>query len=362
MAMGFSGSNGGISATNSFNNSLYNLNELINSTNIPTEISFFVNNTCNLKCRHCYVGYSKTTQSLSLQEWTSVFDDLISLGARTFGNVGKEPLLNWDKTKSILKYMKLKKKKHTDLRFGFVTNGILLDDMKIAELDEIMPDYIDISIDGNQKTHGFIRGEGTYQALMTNLHKLSRYASLSERIFFSFTLNRMNASSVAEVIRSIYEIGFTNLLISPYVTIDTNDMLYISDDKIIDTINRLLEGDLIDFSEYENLNIYIKNDFTTTKPLMERMADIGIIKKDELMVDDYGVIFNKYNFGNNTIYFNYMPVDNSLKTAIRISHDGYVGNCLDMFYDDYPVRAVGNVRDKNIQEMLKSVNIEAVAA
>jgi hypothetical protein len=146
--------------------------------------------------------------------------------------------------------------------------------------------------------------------------------------------------------------GSRNLLISPYVTLNKNDMLHISDGKIIAVINRLLQGELIDLFAYEDLNIYIKNDYTTTRALMEKMAAIGIIRKDELLIDDYGVIFNKYEFGSNTVYFNYMPYDTSLKTAIRISHDGYVSNCLDMFYEDYPARAVGNIRNKCIREML----------
>lgn len=360
MALGISGSNGGIS----HRHHRIIIGKIDSATSeaalsSPLEVSFFLNNLCNLTCRHCYVGYSKSTDSLSLKEWTSTFDELISLGAKTFGNVGKEPLLVWDKTKELLEYFKLKKQNHADLRYGFVTNGVLLDDTKIAELDAIMPDYIDISLDGNQKVHDFIRGEGAYDALMANLRKLSWYEALREKVFISFTLNRMNVSCADEMIRSIYEMGYKNLLMSPYVTLDTSDMLYLSNDKIIAAINRLLDGKLIDFAEFAGMKIYIKNDFTTTKPLMDRMAEIGIIKKDELLVDDYKVVFNKYEFGSNTIYFNYMPFDTSLKTAIRISHDGYVSNCLDMFYADYPARAVGNVRDKSIKELLETIKIDS---
>lgn len=353
MALGFSGSNGGISR------SKFNLNNTVGLTwqEYPVEISYFINNTCNLSCRHCYVGYAKSSDSLSLPEWSTAFDELISLGARTFGNVGKEPLLVWDKTKSMLEYFKLKKQEYSDLRFGFVTNGMLLDDAKLAEIATIMPDYIDISLDGTQKVHDFIRGDGAYDALMANLRKLARYEELRKKVFISFTLNRMNVICVAETVSAAYSMGYRNLLISPYVTLNKNDMLHIADDQIIAVIYRLLQGDLIDLSAYEGLNIYIKNDYTTTKALMEKMAAIGIIRKDELLIDDYGVIFNKYEFGSNTVYFNYMPIDTSLKTAIRISHDGYVSNCLDMFYEDYPARAVGNVREKSINALLEGPQI-----
>lgn len=359
MALGISGSNGGITKNyKSFFWSNLQDKEFDFESNTPLEVSYFINNTCNLKCRHCYVGYTKFTDSLSLQEWDIIFDELISSGAKTFGNVGKEPLLNWAKTKGLLEHLKYKKAENPDLRFGFVTNGILMDKMKIVELDKIMPDYIDISLDGNEEVHDWIRGEGTYDALMSNLQILSKY-QLKDKVFISFTLNRVNASCIGDVIRSIYRLGIKNILISPYVTLDKNDELYISDDEIITTIQKLLKGELIDFSEYEGLNIYVKNDFTTTRPLMEKMADLNIIKKNELMIDDYGVIFDKYKFDGNFVYFNYMFFDTSLKTAIRISHDGYVSNCLDMFYDNYPERAIGNIREKGINEIFGNANIHS---
>ncbi len=359
MALGWSGSNSGIT-TNYKKFSIGNLKDdrFYQNISIPMEVSYFINNACNLTCRHCYVGYPKTTNSLMLREWADTFDELVSLGAKTFGNVGKEPLLNWDKTKGLLEYLKCRKVKYPDLRFGFVTNGILLDKMKIIELDKIMPDYIDISLDGNKEVHDFIRGEGTFDVLMTNLQILSKY-KLRKKAFICFTLNRMNASCVDKVKKNVYDMGFKNILISPYVTLNKNDILYISDDELIVTIQRLLKGELIDFSNYKDLTIYVKNDFITTRPLMEKMADLNIINKNELLIDDYGVIFNKYELDKNIVYFNYMPFDTSLKTAIRISHDGYVGNCLDMFYENYPERAIGNIREKGIKEMLEDVKIHS---
>jgi len=86
---------------------------------------------------------------------------------------------------------------------------------------------------------------------------------------------------------------------------------------------------------------------------MEKLAHRGIIDKHNLFIDDYGVIFNKYTFNANDVYFNYLPWDTSYVQAIRISHDGYVSNCFDMFFSDYPERAIGNVREKSIMEILQ---------
>ena len=348
MALGISGSNGGVAGN--YRSSC--LENCLFGVLYPMEVSYFVNTECNLNCRHCYVGYTDVSDSLMLNEWKCTFNELVKMGARTFGNVGKEPLLDWDKTKELLEYFKYRKSEIPDLRFGFVTNGTLLDEQKIISLDEIGPDYIDISLDGDEEVHDWIRGKGVYEQLMANLKTLSRY-SLRDRVFISFTLNRVNASLIKEVVDSIYKLGIKKLLISPYVTLNKNDMLYISDEEIIQIAENILNGSVIDFSGYEGLNIYIKNDFTTTRDVMEKMVDKAIIKKDELLIDDYGVIFNKYMFGSNVVYFNYMPFDNSYINAIRISHDGYVSNCLDMFYENYPERAIGNIKNTSINEILE---------
>ncbi|ODS29829.1 MAG: moaA/nirJ/pqqE cofactor biosynthesis protein [Candidatus Scalindua rubra] len=319
MAVGFSGSNGGITRNYEVI-STANLKDsrFCQKSSIPMEVSYFINNTCNLKCSHCYVGYNDFNNTLSVQAWKSVFDELIAHGARTFGNVGKEPLLNWKETKVLLQYLKAKRKEKPELRLGLVTNGILLDKLKITELEDILPDYIDISLDGNRDLHDWIRGVGSYDKLMNNLFLLSE-SEILKKIFISFTLNKLNVLSIADVVKTVYNLGIKNILISPYVTLNTYDRLHIANEEIIKEIQKLLDGQLIDFKEYEGMNIYIKNDFSTTRDLMEEMASRNIINKNELLIDDYGVIFNKYSFNNNNIYFNYLPWDTSYIQAIRIS-------------------------------------------
>jgi len=316
------------------------------------EISYFINNECNLKCRHCYVAYEKNKNALSIEEWKSIFDELISMGALTFGNVGKEPLLSWNETRELLLYFREKRQSIPKLRFGFVTNGILLDKSKVEDLERIQPDYIDISLDGTEDAHDYIRGSGNYKRTVKNLEVMSEY-EVFKKVFISFTANMINTSTIPGMVDVLYNMGVKNILISPYVTRDMTDELYLSDHGILDWIEALMDGDVIDFSKYHGLNLYIKNDYTTTLNLMEKLVDREIIDKDNLFVDDYGVIFNRYSFNGNDVYFNYLPWDDFLVRAIRISHDGYVSNCFDMFFSDYPDRAIGNVRVKSIREILQ---------
>ena len=353
MALGISGSNGGITA-NQKRISAGDLQYPIFTEKYayPMEVSYFINNVCNLGCRHCYVAYEENKNALSGEKWKTVFDELISMGALTFGNVGKEPLLNWDETRGLLSYFKGKKESIPKLRFGFVTNGTLLDEAKIEDLESIQPDYIDVSLDGTKDAHDYIRGSGNYERTMVNLKVMARYKAI-EKVFISFTANRLNISTIGGLVDALYNLGVKKILISPYVTRDKTDALYLSDEGIIKWVEKLLAGSVIDFGKYQGLNLYVKNDYTTTLGLMEKLAHRGIIDKQYLFVDDYGVIFNKYTFNENDVYFNYLPWDDFLVRAIRISHDGYVSNCFDMFFTEYPERAIGNVRTNSIREILQ---------
>jgi len=353
MAIGFSGSNGGITANHKrISSSDLHYEVFTQKYEYPMEVSYFINNVCNLRCKHCYVAYEKNKNALFIEEWKRVFDELILMGALTFGNVGKEPTLNWDETRGLLSYFKGKKESVSKLRFGFVTNGTLLDGAKIEDLESIQPDYIDVSLDGTKDIHDYIRGSGSYERTINNLKIMSRYKVI-EKVFISFTENRLNISAISELVNALYNLGVKMILISPYVTRDKTDDLYLSDEGIIRWVEKILAGNVIDFSKYQGLNIYIKNDYETTFNLMEKYVNVGIIKKNNLFVDDYGVIFNKYTFNKNDVYFNYLPWDDFLVRAIRISHDGYVSNCFDMFFPEYPERSIGNVRTHSIREILQ---------
>ena len=355
--MGFSGSNGGITANPKkilLSNLRYDI--FTQKYPYPMEVSYFINNICNLRCKHCYVAYEEEKDSLSVEEWKEVFDELISMGALTFGNVGKEPTLTWNETRELLYYFNEKREFIPNLRFGFVTNGVLLDRSRIEDLKKIQPDYIDISLDGTRDVHDYIRGLGSYDSTIRNLDTMSQY-SMIRNVFISFTANRINLPVFNSLIENLYNLGIRNILVSPYVTLDKSDELYLPDEKIIGWTEDLLKGSVIDFRKYEALNIYVKNDYTTTLNLMEKLARKGIIDRDNLLVDDYGTIFNRYTLNGNDIYFNYLPWDDYLTRAIRISHDGYVSNCYDMFFAQYPQRAIGNVRKNSITEILEPLRL-----
>jgi MoaA/NifB/PqqE/SkfB family radical SAM enzyme len=353
MAIGISGSNGGITD----NAKPIAADEVAERPRRhrggPAEVSYFVNNVCNLRCRHCYVGYNERRGSLSVDEWTDVFDDLLRGGARTFGNVGKEPMLSWSTTCGLLEYFASRREECGELRFGLVTNLTLMKDGHVADLLRVHPDYIDVSLDGDERVHDSIRGSGTFAKTLSNLSVLVE-TGLAERVFISFTLNSENLHTVPSLVRTLNEIGITQLMISPYASLAVNDPLLLSCETATRWVCDVLRGQVIDFHACRQMKLFFKNDYSTSRELMEAWVQAGIIRLDQLLIDEYGVVFCKYDVRDAVAYFNYQMCNDFPWRAIRISHDGHVSTCLDMFYEDYRPRAVGNVRRLPVLDVISN--------
>ncbi|MDP2947727.1 MAG: radical SAM protein [Nanoarchaeota archaeon] len=343
MACGLSGSNGGVRDGNNFFK--------IDLLKRPLEVSFFVNNICNLKCKHCYVGYNKKEDELTVEEWIKIFDKLIEMNALTFGNVGKEPLLSSEKTFKLLKYFAEKRKENLKIRFGFVTNGTLLNSSIAKQLEEILPDYIDISLDGTQEVHDYIRGEGKFKITTENLKNFPK--KLKKKVFISFTLMRSNKDSFKEMVKELDKMDFKKFIISPYIkTPDSDGELYLEKEEVVEFYKQIIEGKVINFSNLSEIEILLKVDYDSQKELMDLLCKKNIIDLKKLLIDEYGVLFNLYEINNSKIIINYIPFSDTFSRAIRISHDGYLSGCLEMFHEDYPIRARGNLREEKIQELL----------
>lgn len=345
MAVGFSGSNGGIDVKSS----KFNKPDFVSG---PLELSYFVNNFCNLNCRHCYVGYKETKNDLSIDEWENVFNEALDLGTLTFGNVGKEPILAWDKSFHLLNF--LKEKNNPKIRYGLVTNATLFNDKIIDQLIDANPTYLDISLDGPKDIHDYIRGSGNHNKTVSSIEKIINKApNFSDKLFISFTLmgKNNNISLFKNMVEELQKKGVKRFMISPYVTSinQKGNNIGITNEQVIDTYRQLKYEANSWLGSQDQL--LLKIDYDTQKPLMDKLVENKIIELDNLMIDNYATIFNK--FGN--LYIGYIPVLRTLIRDIRISHDGYVSNCYAQFFENYPNRkeVIGNVRKKSLKDILE---------
>lgn len=123
-------------------------------------INWNVTKECNLRCKHCYYDAgAQLNDELSTEQALALIDDI----ADTFGdNVrvtlgGGEPLMRKDLFE-IIAYGK-----ESGLSLVLASNGIMLTEGVAARLKATGIEEVIIAIDGTQKTHDNIRGNGVFE-------------------------------------------------------------------------------------------------------------------------------------------------------------------------------------------------------
>lgn len=115
-----------------------------------------ITNKCNLKCRHCYIK-DRDKKELSVNQLRTILKEFEHMQGLRVLVTGGEPLLHsqFEEINKMLPRFLLRK--------VFFTNGILLDEEIIKRLNV---DEIQVSIDGLEHAHDFLRGKGTYRLAM----------------------------------------------------------------------------------------------------------------------------------------------------------------------------------------------------
>ena len=146
-------------------------------------------NVCNLHCEHCYWWLNrKENDELSLQDWKRVIDEKFKRNHVFMVTVvGGEPLMRGD----VVELFADEFPKRTCV----VTNGTY----PIPHLKNIY--FYWVSIDGDQKTHNEIRGDGAWQKTRKNvLDYVNGKKNAKKDIWISMTVNSKNYKTIPQVI------------------------------------------------------------------------------------------------------------------------------------------------------------------
>lgn len=138
---------------------------------------------CNLRCKHCYSRF-ENYNILDYDIFRKIVNKLYYLGCREFTLTGGEPLIIGDK---ILKYVDYVKK-FNDVKLILTTNGTL----KMPPFKSNYVDLIQVSIDGDKKTHDSIRGEGSYTKAVSFINEMK----LNYNICIMMTIHKMNFNTL----------------------------------------------------------------------------------------------------------------------------------------------------------------------
>ena len=166
-------------------------------------LQWHITERCNLKCTHCYQDEEIIKDELSLAEKFEVVDKFVDFvkilnknhPSRGIINLtGGEPFID-NELEALLIYIS----KFSDLlSFNFLSNGTMIDEKISLLLKNHKPSYVQISIDGDEKAHDKIRGEGAFGKSIEGIKKLQKD---NIRVVISFTAHKQNYKEFPKVVK-----------------------------------------------------------------------------------------------------------------------------------------------------------------
>lgn len=114
-----------------------------------------INKACNLKCKHCYSFFESDNTAINIDDFSVLCEQLSFLGVNMITITGGEPMLLG---KNIKEYIKISKRFFKII--NMTTNGTLLTENNVKYINRI--NNVQVSIDGPEKIHDYIRGKGNF--------------------------------------------------------------------------------------------------------------------------------------------------------------------------------------------------------
>lgn len=313
------------------------------------ELSVYINNLCNLRCKHCSFGFPSGNQYLHSEELSA--DELVNFIDKNFSNqensiiafAGREPFFN-DKIIGVLEKLNKLVENGSKFRYGVVSNGTLIKKYFPFLKENKNLNWIDISLDGDEKTHDFIRGQGVYQKAIESLgellnNKIVRYSGIST------CCHKGNYSILPELFEKLYkEINLTNICLLPYVYTGTNNKKFLSSKKeFVEFYKKLMNHEKL-----SELPINILWDFEWfTIPFVQELYKKNLFSIDDLKLDKEKTpyILLKKGKMNICLKFTMLEFDRFL-----LSSDGYFGTMFILEDPNYWKFSVCNIRDCKITD------------
>lgn len=212
------------------------------SANVVKALCIHIAHTCNLNCSYCFASQGKyhgDRAVMSFEVGKRAFDFLIeNSGTRRNLEVdffGGEPLMNWDVVKQLVEYARsIEKKYNKNFRFTLTTNGMLIDDDVIDFANREMSNVV-LSLDGRREIHDALRvdynGVGSWDKIVPKFQKLVK-ARGGKDYYMRGTFTHRNPDFL-EDIKTMLDLGFTELSMEPVVCAPGDSAALTKDDKKI---------------------------------------------------------------------------------------------------------------------------------
>jgi MoaA/NifB/PqqE/SkfB family radical SAM enzyme len=271
---------------------------------------------CNSRCMTCYAWKHRSTNELTLAEFSNLFDQLRGLGASRITISGGEPLVRPDFT-AILRKAKSAGFKEIMVK----TNGLLLEE-RAAELVKCGITYLMVSIDGMHDVDNYVRGVPFHfekaVAGIRALNELKEEKNANLKIVIMTTLLGLNAGDIPGLIELCHELKASwnmNLL-------DCNIDLF-----------RNIDAQKLRFSNQEMIDSF----FASLKEKQQKYPSVAHFCRYEL---DYAKDFLRGEAKN-------VPCINGYQGICIGAHGEVYSNC-------FVLPPVGNVRENSLSQIISS--------
>lgn len=167
---------------------------------VPTNVSMELTNLCQLKCIHCFNSSGRARENeLSIDKFIEIANFFVDIGTSTFFITGGEPLLK----KNVEQLLDFLGNHATYVTLA--TNGMVLKEKTLEILSKYPNIGVQISLDGLEKNHDFIRGvKGAFQQTISNIQ---RFTSRHIPVSISYTMNDYNKDDLDGLIKLCREIN-----------------------------------------------------------------------------------------------------------------------------------------------------------
>jgi radical SAM protein with 4Fe4S-binding SPASM domain len=170
-------------------------------------LQWHVTERCNLRCAHCYQdSYVRNELNFKqlidiLQQYTSlldIFSQRLSRPVRGHINItGGEPFIR----KDFLDLLEEFAQQRDLFSFAILTNASFIDETIAKHLQQLKPRYVQISIEGTEKTHDAIRGKGNFKQTLAGLTQLRKVGIYTVISFTAHRRNYQEFPAVAKIAR-----------------------------------------------------------------------------------------------------------------------------------------------------------------